>query len=121
MPRRSIGFPLTLGSVLILLVIALAAGSAWLTLSAQRAGGAVNSLATLPLASRLSNAVVAYVAYLADTCWPVALSVFYRYPSFGWPPALIAVHDSSPDTRTGVPELTLVPLPSCPENPLPQQ
>ncbi len=30
MPRRSIGFPLTLGSVLILLVIALAAG--WLVL-----------------------------------------------------------------------------------------
>jgi Flp pilus assembly protein TadD len=57
----------------------LAAGSAVATLLAQRAGGAVQSLANLPLASRLANAALAYAAYLAKTFWPVKLAFYYPH------------------------------------------
>ena len=34
----------------------------------------------IPLVSRVANALVAYVAYLWKTIWPVNLSVYYPYP-----------------------------------------
>ena len=57
--------------------LALAAGV--VTLLAQRASGAVESLDQLPLASRLANALAAYSAYLGQMFWPMNLSVFYPH------------------------------------------
>lgn len=61
-------------------LLALAAASAIVTVKAQAAGGtltgAVNSFS---LASRLSNAVIAYVRYLGDAIWPARLAFFYPH------------------------------------------
>lgn len=51
-----------------------------ITFFVQRAGGAVSSLATTPLAGRVLNAFVAYSRYLLKTIWPVDLAVFYPLP-----------------------------------------
>ncbi len=61
-------------------MFALAAGSAAITVYAQRASGAVASLAQLPLSSRLLHVPVAYVSYLAKAFWPSSLAVIYPYP-----------------------------------------
>ena len=50
------------------------------TFYVQRSGGAVASLDSYPLAVRISNALVAYVSYIAKMFWPVDLAVFYPYP-----------------------------------------
>jgi tetratricopeptide (TPR) repeat protein len=57
----------------------LSAGSCIVTFFVQSSTGAVRSLETLPIASRLWNAAVAYVAYLLKMLWPVRFSVFYPY------------------------------------------
>jgi len=59
---------------------ALAAASSVVTFLVQKSGGAVVSLAALPLADRLAHACLAYVAYLARTFWPRGLAVFYPLP-----------------------------------------
>ena len=56
-------------------LFALSALSAAATLWAQRAGGAVAG-SELPVALRLSNAVVSYIRYLGKTAWPRDLAVF---------------------------------------------
>lgn len=58
----------------------LAAASAWITLYAQRKGGALGSTAVLPLSQRLGNAIVSYVAYIGKFIWPTRLAVFYPHP-----------------------------------------
>ncbi len=63
---------------------ALAAGASLITLLAQKKGGAVQSLAAMPLAERAANAVMAYVLYIADFIWPTKLAFFYPYPA-RWP------------------------------------
>jgi Flp pilus assembly protein TadD len=66
-----------------LFVLALAA--AVVTYRAQDDAGAVVSLATVPLASRVANACVAYVAYVRQTLWPSDLAVFYPFhPVAAW-------------------------------------
>ncbi len=55
----------------------LACASSIVTLWAQ--SGTVASLQKLPLAERLSNAIISYVSYLAKIFWPVDLAVFYPY------------------------------------------
>jgi protein O-mannosyl-transferase len=55
----------------------LAAGSSLLTVILQSRGGAIPSLAQVPLQSRLLNAVVSYCRYIEKTIWPVDLSVIY--------------------------------------------
>lgn len=58
----------------------LAASSSLITYLAQRQGGAVRSLETVPLDLRFANALATYAAYIERTFWPVNLSVFYPYP-----------------------------------------
>jgi len=65
-------------------LVALAMGAAFITLLAQRKGGAVQSLASIPLAARAGNALMAYVIYIANFIWPSGLAFFYPYPA-GWP------------------------------------
>lgn len=61
-----------------LFALALAAGAA--SVAAQRAGGAVRSLAEIPLSVRVGNALASLVDYLAQSFWPTDLAVFYPHP-----------------------------------------
>ncbi len=61
-------------------LFALAAGSSATTVIAQRAGGALGNLDAYPLAARLANAAISYLAYLEQTFWPTGLAVFYPHP-----------------------------------------
>jgi Flp pilus assembly protein TadD len=40
----------------------------------------LGSLQTIPLSLRIENALIGYVRYIAQTFWPLPLSVFYPYP-----------------------------------------
>jgi Tfp pilus assembly protein PilF len=53
-----------------------------LTVHAQRTGGALQTLATLPLEARAANAPLAVVRYLAHVFWPAELSYFYPHAYF---------------------------------------
>ena len=71
--------------------LALAAASAVLTYSAQRRGGAVASLVSLPARMRITNAVLSYAGYVLKMFWPVKLAVFYPLPArFPAAPAILA-------------------------------
>ncbi len=59
----------------------LAAGSCAVTVIAQRAGGTVGSIESLPFTARLANAGAAYLAYLRASVWPSGLAVFYPHPA----------------------------------------
>jgi len=48
---------------------------------AQARGGAVLEFEHIPAASRISNAIVSYAAYLWKTAWPSSLAVFYPHPA----------------------------------------
>jgi len=63
---------------------ALAIAASFITLLVQEKGGAVQSLASIPLAARAANALMAYVLYLANFVWPTELAFFYPYPA-RWP------------------------------------
>jgi hypothetical protein len=55
----------------------LSAASSVVTILAQRAGGAITQLVTLPLLVRVEGVPKAYVAYLGKMFWPWRLSVYY--------------------------------------------
>ena len=55
----------------------LSAASCFVTVWAQRSGGALRSLQAFSLATRVENALHSYGAYIAKTFWPAGLSVFY--------------------------------------------
>jgi len=59
---------------------ALAAGASVITFVAQKGGGAVLPIHSVPPVTRLANAVVSYVAYLGKTIWPSKLAIPYPYP-----------------------------------------
>lgn len=63
---------------------ALAIAASVITVIAQRKGGAVQSLHAIPLAARATNALMAYIIYIANFVWPTGLAFFYPYPS-RWP------------------------------------
>lgn len=76
----------TLGRLVLekLPLLALCAGSAVLTIIAQRSGGTVRSLHTFPLLVRVENAVISYATYIFKTLLPVHLAAFYPYPRRGF-------------------------------------
>ena len=61
-------------------LFALSAASAVVTTVAQRAAGATSGIQWHPFATRLENAVVAYVRYLGKAFWPSHLSPLYPHP-----------------------------------------
>jgi predicted negative regulator of RcsB-dependent stress response len=71
----------TLGRLLLekLPFFALTIVSCGLTLWAQRAGGAVESVEHLPISGRIANALVSYARYLGKAFWPDGLAVFYPF------------------------------------------
>jgi Tfp pilus assembly protein PilF len=77
-PRRT----LTVGRLLLekAPLLALAVVSSVLTVVAQQHAEAVVSLASLPVGTRLANAVVAFAGYVAKMVWPVHLAVIYPHP-----------------------------------------
>jgi tetratricopeptide (TPR) repeat protein len=59
-------------------LLALSVASGLVTLWAQRSG--VASVEKLPVISRITNGLVAYVIYLKQMIWPVRLAAFYPHP-----------------------------------------
>jgi tetratricopeptide (TPR) repeat protein len=53
--------------------------SAVITVKAQQAGSAVQSLIKFPFSLRLENAIVAYARYIAKALWPSPLSPLYPF------------------------------------------
>jgi tetratricopeptide (TPR) repeat protein len=64
--------------------LALAIVSGIVTLIAQQASGAIQSLDALPLQMRFANTLTAYVIYIGKMIWPSRLAVFYPLPGT-WP------------------------------------
>jgi len=63
-------------------LFAIAAAVSLLTVLAQRSQGAVATLSAVPLGLRVANALVAYLAYLGKSVWPVDLSVDYPHAAY---------------------------------------
>ena len=61
-------------------LFAMSLASCIVTVIAQRAGGALQTLSTVSFPARAANAVVAYVSYLGKTVWPASLAIFYPHP-----------------------------------------
>lgn len=80
--RRSLILRLVLEKIPLL---GLTTVSSIVTFIAQRSGGALESLNTIPLNVRLANAFVAYVRYMEKTIWPHDLAVFYPHPGRSLP------------------------------------
>jgi tetratricopeptide (TPR) repeat protein len=81
MPRMS-GRWLVLEKLPLLL---LSAASAVVTMKAQKAGGAVQSLFQYSLLLRLETAVISYVGYLGKAFWPSKLVALYPHPTRLYP------------------------------------
>ena len=60
---------------------ALSAAASVVTVLAQRAGGAMVSMESLPLGPRILNALDAYLRYLGKLLWPADLAVIYPLAS----------------------------------------
>jgi len=58
----------------------LSAGSAVITIIAQKAGNALQPLGDLPFLARLENAIYSYGMYVAKIFWPVNFSPMYPHP-----------------------------------------
>ena len=58
----------------------MSAASSWITLHAQRSGGALGTAELLPLTLRVENAIYSYAAYIGKGIWPSGLAVFYPHP-----------------------------------------
>jgi len=72
-------------------LLALSAASAWITMHAQRAGGAVRSATQFSFRVRLENSIVAYAAYLWKMIWPAKLAVLYPHPGNSLPAWQVAL------------------------------
>jgi tetratricopeptide (TPR) repeat protein len=59
---------------------ALAAASSIVTMIAQKSGGAMSTLPTIPIKVRIANAFVSYIKYMVKMIWPSDLAVLYPYP-----------------------------------------
>ena len=60
-------------------LLAISAISAVITVKAQQAGSAVQSLIKFPFALRLANAMVSYARYIAKAFWPAPMSPLYPF------------------------------------------
>jgi tetratricopeptide (TPR) repeat protein len=59
--------------------IIMSIASSAVTFWAQKEGESLVPVTVLPVATRLSNALISYVVYLKKIFWPVDLAVFYPY------------------------------------------
>ncbi len=61
-------------------LLLLAAASSFVTVLAQRAGGAMMTVTMASFEVRVANAVVSYAKYLLSAIWPAGLAVYYPHP-----------------------------------------
>lgn len=54
--------------------------SAFITIYAQKSGGAINNLDEVSLGFRFENAILCYVKYIGNTFWPHHLAAIYPLP-----------------------------------------
>jgi protein O-mannosyl-transferase len=80
-PKRSLGWLLIEKIPFLVLSVA----SAVITMKAQRAGGAVQTLAQYSPLLRIETALIAYVRYLGKLFWPVNLVALYPHPTSLYP------------------------------------
>lgn len=64
-------------------LLALALAASLLTILTQEHSEALGGLGGFPLAARLMNAAVSYLAYVGDLFWPADLAVFYPHRGLG--------------------------------------
>lgn len=87
--RERMSWPALVGEKLPLFALALAASV--VTLLAQRRGGAVSELVTVPIGWRISNAIVSYVRYIGKSVWPIDLATLYPFAApFDRPAVVLA-------------------------------
>jgi hypothetical protein len=75
-------------------LFALSALSCFITVWAQRSGGALRSLQIFSLATRVENALQSYCIYITRTLWPTGFSVFYPLVGVSipfWKPAAATI------------------------------
>jgi tetratricopeptide (TPR) repeat protein len=92
-PAASISFPALVRKAIALTVekipfFVLGLAMTLATIYAEKAGGTLTSLASLPLHTRVANALMSYQSYLTETFWPAGLAFFYPY-SFDLPLASV--------------------------------
>jgi len=58
----------------------LATGAGIVTFIVQKSGGVLQSMESISLSARLTNAMVSYLEYLEKTVWPKGLAIFYSHP-----------------------------------------
>jgi tetratricopeptide (TPR) repeat protein len=63
--------------------------SSVVTYLAQMSWKAIPSLEALPLETRMANALIAYVQYIAKMLWPADLAFFYPYAAW-WSPWMVS-------------------------------
>lgn len=66
-------------------LLLLSAASAAMTMKAQKAGGAIQTLSQYSLLLRLETAVISYVRYLGKALWPSKLVALYPHPTKLYP------------------------------------
>jgi protein O-mannosyl-transferase len=62
-------------------LLLLSAGSAAITIYAQKIGGNLTSTRQVPILARLENAIYSYALYIVKMFWPSHLAVFHPYPT----------------------------------------
>lgn len=72
-------------------LFAMSAASSWITVVAQRSGGAVTSMAYLPMWQRWENAAYSYVKYVFRIFWPARLAYLYPHPAGSLAPWKVAL------------------------------
>jgi tetratricopeptide (TPR) repeat protein len=60
----------------------LAVAACVVTFLAQKQGGTVMTIESLPLGARVGNAMISYCRYLGKIFWPTDLAVFYPHPGY---------------------------------------
>ena len=65
-----------------LVLFILAAIASAITFNAQKTGGALNSIGTLPITTKIENAIISYATYLGKMFWPFHLAIVYPYPGY---------------------------------------
>jgi tetratricopeptide (TPR) repeat protein len=84
-PSTSLGMTVKKLIIEKLPLFALVAASAVIASLAQSYAGAMRTFTEVPIALRLSNALVSYAKYLLLAFWPNDLAVFYPFPQAGIP------------------------------------
>jgi protein O-mannosyl-transferase len=68
----------------------ISAASCAVTLAAQKTGGAVATLASMPLGARILNALDSYLRYVEKLLWPADLAVIYPFATPPGPELVLA-------------------------------